>query len=84
MTYNQIHAHVIPQVSQELGNWRSPLLVQIESTILDCVYDLANGSIDVTQAFAHIINTLPWNDITALDAEDPTNVRFRRGPYQFS
>ncbi|KAF8177879.1 hypothetical protein BJ912DRAFT_1063436 [Pholiota molesta] len=64
--------------SQQLGNWRSPLLVRMEKTVLENVFGVANGSLDASQAFTAIIQSLPWTEINDMLADDPTNTRFRR------
>ncbi|KAF8183454.1 hypothetical protein BJ912DRAFT_928211 [Pholiota molesta] len=66
------------QEATRLGNISFPLLKQIESTIFDGVFNLATGSMDVTQVIAHILDNLPWNEIDALALDDPVNVRYRR------
>jgi hypothetical protein len=64
-----------------LGNWRSPLLVRMEKTVLENVFGVANGSLDASQAFTAIIQSLPWTEINDMLADDPTNTRFRRSTH---
>lgn len=57
--------------------------MQIEKTILDSVFDVADGSIDAAQAYKKIIDQLPWDEIDTLGSDDPVNIRFRRGTYVY-